>query len=189
MTEGVGPRLVTFEQTSAKHLLDKLQREIERIDDAGARAHAQDHVTNAFWTAWSIHEWIWQVIKEQPQLKSAILSYRGIDQAGIDDEKSFGAALAGRFVPLKICRAIAMSAMQAEVLVDEPHGPARSAGGGEEGSLNGKTHILSALAPAAAPDKPMIVIMGKPVSATRLLGEIEQYWTTLIHECGIEPLR
>ena len=67
-------------------------------------------------------------------------------------------------------------------------GAAPSAGAGVEQSLNGNMHILSKRASTTAPDKPMIVVMGKPVSATRLLEEIEQYWTTLIHECGIELL-
>ena len=186
MSEGAGSKLITFEHTSAKHLLDKLRREIERVDAAGERAFAQDHVTNAFWTAWSVHEWMWQAIKGRPDLKAAVLAYRGIDQAGIEDEKSFGTALAGRFVPLKICRAIATSAKQAEVLLHA--GAAPSASAGAEGSLNGKMHILSKRASTIAPDKPMIIVMGKPVSATRLLEEIEQYWTTLIHECGVECL-
>jgi hypothetical protein len=35
----------------------------------------------------------------------------------------------------------------------------------------------------------MIIIVGKPVVATRILKEIEDYWITLIHECGIEQLQ
>lgn len=182
MSDGAAPKLVTFEHTSGKHLLDKLRREIERVDAAGEQVSAQDHVTNAFWTAWSVHEWMWQSIKGRPDLKAAVLAYRGIDQAGIEDEKSFGAALAGRFVPLKICRAIATSAKQAEVLL------LAAPGAGTPGSLNGKMHIPSRRAATNAQDKPMIVVMGKPVSATRLLEEIEQYWATLIHECEVESL-
>ena len=187
MSDGAGPKLVTFEHTSAKHLLDKLRREIERVDAAAEQASAQDHVTNAFWTAWSVHEWMWLAIEGRPDLKAAVLAYRGIDEAGIEDEKSFGTALAGRFVPLKICRAIATSAKQAEVLLHAV-GAAPSANAAAEGSLNGKMHILSKRASTTAPGKPMIVVMGKPVSATRLLEEIEQYWTTLIQECGVESL-
>jgi hypothetical protein len=187
MTEGAGPKLITFEHTSAKQLLNKLRREIERIDDAGERAFAQDHVTNAFWTAWSMHQWIWQSFKERPHLKAAVLEYRGIEPAGIDDENSFGSALAGRFVPLKICRAIAKSPTQAEVLVDDQG--ALSPTSESMRAPNGKTHVLSAVGRATTQDRPMIVVMGKPVSATRLLEEIEQYWVTLIHECGIESLR
>lgn len=183
MTNGAELKLVTFEQTSARHLLDKLRREIKRIDDAGERALAQDHVTNAFWTAWYVHEWIWETIKETPKLKAAVLGYRGIDEAGIDDHRSFGAALAGRFVPLKICRMIATSPKQADVVLSQDLGTASSADAGKEGSLNGHSHTFSGIAPAAA-----IVIMGKPVVASRLLEEIEQYWVTLIHECGIEKL-
>jgi hypothetical protein len=184
MSDGAGPKLVTFEHTSAKHLLDKLRREIERVDAAAEQASAQDHVTNAFWTAWSVHEWMWESIKGRPDLKAAVLAYRGIDQTGIEDEKSFGAALAGRFVPLKICRAIATSAKQAEVLL----GVAPSTSAGAQGSLNGKMHVLSKRASTNTQDKPMIVVMAKPVSATRLLEEIEQYWTTLIQECKVESL-
>ena len=41
MSEGAGPKLITFEHTSAKHLLDKLRREIERVDAAEIKVSEQ----------------------------------------------------------------------------------------------------------------------------------------------------
>ena len=188
MTEGAGLKLVAFEQTSARHLLDKLKREIKRIDDAEERALAQDHVTNAVWTAWFVHEWLWDAIKDKPELKAAVLEYRGIGEVGIDDHASFGAALAGRFVPLKICRMIARSPKQADVVLPQDINASSSAGVGAESGLNGHAHTFAAAASTAVRDKPAIVIMGKPVVASRLLEEVQEYWTTLIQDVGIEQL-
>ena len=104
-----GPRLVTFDRTSAFDVIEKLRRDIARIDSSTEWTIARDHTVSAFWTAWHIHQWLWDVISKKPELKSALLSYRGIDNDQIEDSVAFGTALAQRFVPLKICRMIATS--------------------------------------------------------------------------------
>lgn len=174
-------KLITFDQTSAKEVLAKLRREIERIENPAEREFAGDHVVNAFWTAWHLHEWLWDAIKEQPELKAAVLKYRGIDEEIIDDQKAFGAALARRFVPLKICRMIATSSKHAQVIL-----PSESSNDAGNVSSSPGMQDLSALDPTSARGAPMVIIMGRPVVATRLLEEINDYWVTLIYECGVE---
>ena len=191
MSEGTELKLVTFDRTSAKDLLQKLHREIERIGASPECDVARDHVSNAFLTAWHLHEWLWNAVIERPELKATVLKYRGIDETTIDDQKAFGAALAGRFVPLKICRIIATSSKLVQVVLpsesDARSLSAEIPGIGE--SLNGERHPLSAVTSTSTQFIPMIVVMGRSVAASRILREIEDYWITLIHECGVEQLQ
>lgn len=192
MSEGTELKLVTFDRTTAKDLLEKLRREIERLESTVEREFSKDHVTNAFWTAWHLHEWLWNAVGEQPKLRSEVLKYRGIEDEGIDDAGTFGAALARRFVPLKICRVIATSSNHVRVILlpENPNddGLLFSGFDGPEGSSTGQIQNLTVLHPTPTRSVPMVVIMGRPVAATRLLKEVENYWITLIHECGIEQL-
>jgi hypothetical protein len=57
------------------------------------------------------------------------------------------------------------------------------------GSVTGGAEDLSAIGQPSIRWVPMVIVMGKPVVATRLLNEIESYWVTLIHETGVEQLR
>ena len=192
MSDGTELQLVTFERTSAKGVLEKLRREIERIESGIEREFAADHVINAFWTAWHLHAWLWDAIKERPTLKIDVLQYRGIDEQGIEDHHSFGTALARRFVPLKICRMIATAPRHVRVVLspkDANDGTTYQAFDVVGGSVTGGAEDLSAVGQSAVRWVPMVIVMGKPVVATRLLNEIESYWITLIHEAGVEQLR
>jgi hypothetical protein len=191
MTEGTQFRLVAFERTSPRDILEKLRREIERIECPADRAFVGDHVVNAFWTAWRVHEWVWDAIKERPELKDAVLKYRGIDEPGIDDQTVFGIALARRFVPLKICRLIVTSPRFVQVVLP-PESDAVAvlpAVNNNGGGVADDVQLVSTHALASTQCTPMIIIMGRPVIATRILKEIEDYWITLVHECGVEQLR
>jgi hypothetical protein len=181
--------LVAFDQTSARDVIEKLRREIDRIESLAERDFAKDHVMNAFSTAWHIHEWLWDTIKDEPELKAAVLKYRGIDET-IDDHQAFGLALARRFVPLKICRVIATSSKHLHVIVSSE---SREHDGAEfqafdviGGGLSGTTQDPSVPALSAVRCMPAVIIMGRRVAAARLLAEIDDYWVTLIEGCGIE---
>ena len=115
MNEGNELQLVTFEGTTAKAILAKLHREIERICSNQNTEFAADHVINAFWTAWNMHAWIWDAIKDQPALRDAVIAFRGLEEERVVDATSFGTALARRFVPLKICRKIATGPRHVQV--------------------------------------------------------------------------
>ena len=185
MSDGTGLKLVTFDPTSARHVLAKLHREIERIDSAPGDVHVGDHISNAFSTAWQLHQWVWDAIHNEPRLRAAVLKYRGLEEAGVQDSTTFGAALAGRFVPLKICRVIANTPKHIRVVLAEDS-KLSDADGESFSSESDESRMLN-LSPqrwVAA-----IVVMDRTVAATRLLREIEEYWVTLIHECGIEQLR
>src|SRR5215813_241210 len=100
---------VAFHDTRAIDVIEKLRREIDRIETAVNGEAVRDHVVNAFWTAWHIHQWLWTAISDKPELKRALLRYRGLENETIGGPETFGALLASRFVPLKICRFIATS--------------------------------------------------------------------------------
>ena len=187
MSDGTGLKLVTFEGTSARDVLAKLHREIDRIEGGVEHDHIRDHVVNAFWTGWHFHGWLWDVIKDQPELKDAVIRYRGLDGEALDSKLSFGSALAERFVPLRICRMIAMSPRHVRVTVAgppiDPQFPTID-GSAYAVDEEGDPSIISTPPGAVA-----VIVMGRPVAVTRLLKEVEDYWVTLIHECGIELLR
>src|SRR4051794_40613001 len=100
-------RLVAFHDTCAIDIIEKLRRDIDRIERADGGEAVRDHVVNAFWTAWHVHQWMWSTISDKPDLKLAVLRYRGLEGETIEDHETFGNMLASRFVPLKICRLIA----------------------------------------------------------------------------------
>lgn len=190
MNEGKELHLVTFESTHAQGILAKLHREIERLLNASEGEFASDHVINAFWTAWHMHVWIWDAIKDQPALKDAVFKYRGIEEENIGNSSSFGTALARRFVPLKICRMIAMSPRHARIVLDsESAAEGNPAFEVEGSSRRAEARNPSPREPAGMRKVPMVVVMGRTIAVTQLLREVEEYWVTLIHENGVEQLR
>lgn len=185
MNEGKEFQLVSLEGTSAKEALAKLHREIERIYVDPKTEFAVDHVMNAFWTAWHMYAWVWEAIKDRPALRDAVIKYRGIEDENIGDASSFGTALARRFVPLKICRVIAMGGRHVHVTwsAENDHDSAGSSRGAHGANKPAREHAR------ATQPTPMVVVMGRGVSVIQLLREVEEYWVTLIHENGVEQLR
>jgi hypothetical protein len=167
-----GPTLVTFDRTSACDIIEKLRRDIARIDSSTECALARDHTVNAFWTAWHVHQWMWDAISDKPDLKLAVLKYRGIEGYTIEDHETFGAVLAGRFVPLKICRMIATSSRYVQVSSTDEQVKMSVA------NLVANENLVQS--------KPMVIVMGRPIAATRLLVEVDDYWVTMITDCGLE---
>lgn len=163
MSEIARTGIVDLRATSGSAVIEKLRRELQRIEQANHSEVVRDHVINAFWTAWHVHRWMWNAIDGKPDLKRAVLEYRGIASYRIDDDVAFGAVLASRFVPLKICRQIAISPNYVDVSPTLP-----------------ETSISISIKPT-----PTIVILGRPMSAVRLLMEVDQYWVTMIVDCGI----
>jgi hypothetical protein len=53
----------TFGFRSARQMLDKLQREVIRIESAQTIEDAADHCSNAAVTAWHLFEWTWALLK------------------------------------------------------------------------------------------------------------------------------
>jgi hypothetical protein len=172
MSEASRLTLVTCHQTCGRDVIEKLRRDVERIESANDSGFVKDHVINAFWTAWHVHQWMWDAISGQPDLKLAVLQYRGIERYTIENHETFGAVLASRFVPLKICRMIATSSPYVHVLSTDEQVTMSVA------SLVSTENLVRS--------KPMIIVMGRPVEARRLLMEIDDYWVTMILDCGLE---
>jgi hypothetical protein len=164
MNEVAPPGVVDLRATSGPDVIEKLRREVRRVEQANDPETARDHVINAFWTAWHVHKWMWEAIDAKPELKRAVLEYRGIASYKIDNEIAFGAVLASRFVPLKICRQIATSSHYVDVLPT----------------------LLETSTSNPIKSTPTIVVLGKPMPAVRLLMEIDQYWFTMIVDCAID---
>lgn len=172
MNEAARHTLVALGDTCARDVIEKLRREVRRIESADDDESVRDHVVNAFFTAWHVHRWMWETISEKPDLKLAVLRYRGIEHQTIENHETFGAVLAGRFVPLKICRMIATSARYVQI----PSTAVQTKMSVADPAANG----------SSVRSKPMIIVMGRPIAATRLLVEVDDYWVTMILDCGIE---
>src|SRR5262245_40633361 len=142
MNEAARLGLVNPRATSGSDVIEKLRRELQRIEHASDSESMKDHVINAFWTSWHVHKWMWNAIDGKANLKQAVLEYRGIAAEKIVDDIAFGAALASRFVPLKICRQVATSACYVDVSPILP-----------------ETSLSIPIKPT-----PNIVILGKPIS-------------------------
>lgn len=180
MNRSVDLHLVTFRPTSAEDVIAKLRREIERIEPPVELEFVADHVNDAFRTAWHVHDWIWNAIKDEPALKETVLNYRGMDGGLIGDQNDFGLLLARRFVPLKICRLIAVAPRRALVVL----GNQRSSDEPDAFDVVSTESSIGGQLPSEGLT-PLIMVMGKPIAATRLLWEIEDYWVTWINDCYI----
>lgn len=179
MSEASRLTLVTFHQTSGRDVIEKLRREVERIESCDDPGSVGDHVINAFWTAWHVHHWMWDVMSDKPDLKLAVLKFRGIERYTIEDHERFGTVLASRFVPLKICRMIGTSSRYVHVSSTNE----QSISTDEQAKMS----VASLAANAnSVRSKPMIVVMGRTVAARRLLEDVDDYWVTMILNCGLE---
>ena len=179
MSEASRLTLASFHQTCGRDVIEKLRREVERIESINDPGVTGDHVINAFWTAWHVHHWMWDAISDKPDLRLAVLKYRGIERYTIEDHETFGAVLASRFVPLKICRMIATSSRYVHVSsTDEQAKSVDEQAKMSVASIGGSENLPRS--------KPMIIVMGRPVAARRLLMEVDDYWVTMILECGLE---
>ncbi len=99
-------RSATFDLVSCRDLLDKLQREIMRIEKAAGRPDVCDHGTNAALTAWHLTDWVWADVKNNLPIRSAIAKQAG--RAANDfDVREFQDYVAGGCKYLQICRIIA----------------------------------------------------------------------------------
>jgi hypothetical protein len=172
MSEASRLTLVTFHRTCGRDVIEKLRREAERIESTNDSGLAGDYVINAFWTAWHVHQWMWDAISDRPDLKLAVLKYRGIERFAIEDHETFGAVLASRFVPIRICRTIATSSHYVHVSSTDEQAKMSIA------SLGASQNLVRS--------NPMIIVMGRPVAARRLLDEVDDYWVTMILNCGLE---
>jgi hypothetical protein len=172
MSEASRLTLVTFNQTSGRDVIEKLRREVERIECIDDPASIGDHVINAFWTAWHVHHWMWDMISDKPDLKLAVLKYRGIERYTIGDPETFGTVLASRFVPLKICRMIGTSSRYVHI-----------SSTGEQAKMSVGPFVANE---NLGRSKPMIIVMGRSVAVRRLLEEVDDYWVTMILNCGLE---
>lgn len=62
----------TFNTEGPRNMLDKLDRELDRIDAATTLEDAGDHCQNAILTAWHIQDWIWKQAEARPPLMDEI---------------------------------------------------------------------------------------------------------------------
>lgn len=99
-------RSATFDLVSCGDLLEKLQREIKRIEDTKDRKDVCDHGTNAAFTAWHMTDWAWADFEKNSAIRAAIAK-----QAGCYPPKfnlgQFQDHVAEKCEELRICRAIA----------------------------------------------------------------------------------
>ena len=65
-------KLPTFDIENPRDMLDKLLREIKRLECTDDREQAADHCFNAAVTAWHIHDWIWREAEANADLKEKL---------------------------------------------------------------------------------------------------------------------
>lgn len=177
--KGVKLTSVTFDHTSAKDHLEKLRRECGRLEHAQDREQACDHLLNAFGTAWHLHEWVWDTIRDQPELRACVFAKFNISESDVKGSKNFGAELARRKPALEISRIIATSSKHVHVeLYDSSPKSVGTAFSSTRSSNNPITDRITW--------KPKIVVDDDRVAASDLLNELDAFWVDLIYSCNID---
>ena len=65
-------KLPTFDIRTSRDMLDKLSREIKRLETTDNREDAADLCFNAAVTAWHLHDWVWKDIKDNWPVRARI---------------------------------------------------------------------------------------------------------------------
>ena len=99
-------RSETFDLVSCRDVLEKLRREIKRIEDAKDRQDVCDHGTNAAFTAWHMTDWAWADFQNNWAIRTAIAKQVGNDPPKIKLDE-FQDYVAKDSEDLGICRVIA----------------------------------------------------------------------------------
>jgi hypothetical protein len=160
-----------------------MNREIGRAETDTDREHAGDHVINALWSAWHLHEWVWDAIRDNAPSKARVLLQAGLPSNGITNQKQFGAELARRHKDLEIARIIATSVKHVHVML-EPDSP-RAVRTHFSSTAHTTIYMKSGDPNSTVRKKihwvPKIVVDGKSVSARALLTRIDAFWVAIIY--------
>jgi hypothetical protein len=118
----MGDNLPTVDIKDCRDMLDKLLREIKRIETCRDRQDAADHCCNAALTAWHLHDWVWRDIKTNWDVHAAICRSAGLAPCRLDEAR-FGQIVldpAAGCAALDYCQQIATASKHAgvEVLPD-----------------------------------------------------------------------
>ena len=99
-------RLPTFDIENPRDMLDKLLREIKRLERTDDREDAADHCFNAAVTAWHIQDWIWREAEDGIGLKNEIAEMAGINLTQFN-QRCWKEFLTAACPALQICRILA----------------------------------------------------------------------------------
>lgn len=174
---------VSFDVTTAQDMLEKLRREIERIGDAAERESIGDHVINAFWTAWHLHEWVWVAMCSDPDKRSRVLKSLGISSADGRTKNGFVEGLVKARRHLEVCRLVANSAKHVHVEVSADGPKDVQTGFRIRPSEAGAPIVLTASGFYGGNWEPMIVLDGKRHNVLGMLAGIDADWVLLVHSC------
>lgn len=176
----------SFDLRSPKDLLEKINREIARAVFDADREHAGDHVVNAFWSAWHIHDWLWDAIKGNDRLKGCVLAKAGI-RGDIKGRKQFGAALARQFRELEIARIIATSSKHVHVTLepDSPRAVRTHFSSGEHFTLHIDGKVESPIT-RATHWIPKVTFDNQTILARDVLNKIDAFWVDLLYGCDVD---
>ena len=186
-------RSATFDLVSCRNVLDKLQREIKRIEKALPRPDVCDHGTNAAITAWHLNEWVWADIKENWQIRAAIAKQAGraANNFSLEDFQGY---VAERWECLKICRIIATASKHIgwDILGDDQEfiarGSARSSWGGLTATGSPRAAVTVTGDPAVPSERWILKIKidGQSYEALPIFKKAFEYWQSFIEEHHID---
>lgn len=95
----------TFGVLSCRDLLDKLERELDRLKLACDRDDIVDHALNFCFTCWSMTEWVWKAIKSDPAKLNAVANHLSVGPGVLTKRPYYVAVLKHQFI--RYCRDIA----------------------------------------------------------------------------------
>lgn len=185
-------RSATFDLVSCRDLLQKLERELDRIRCCNGREELADLGFNFAVTAWHLVDWVWADIKDQHALKAALAGEAGV-RAPDFVLKQFQDLMRGRSDDLNFCRLIATASKHVGVerLPGDPQAFTAT------GSAVPSTVLLGAAPLATSPLTVgnggkyvlKIIVDGKRIPAVEVFERALEFWTQFIYrhqigDCG-----
>jgi hypothetical protein len=196
-------RIFSFGFTTSRDHLNKLARDVDRLEQAESRDDKSDHAINGAITAWHLHEWAWADMKAVQGSELPDFSELGADTAEqarlhhkerqqacrqvlVDvakelaigarevDAKAFGAYMAKRHPAIEACRIIATGSKHIGV----GHLPSTDV----ETFVSGPSSTLVEMAYFGVPK---ITMSGLTRGASDVLREASQVWTDFIYRRDI----
>ncbi len=185
-------RSATFDLVTCRDLLEKLQREISRIEEAAARPDVCDHGTNAAFTAWHLTDWVWADLENNWVTRSAIAKQAG-DYPPNFNLGQFQDYVAKKCEDLEICRIIATASKHVGWETPGGHPDVTATGiASGSGGLDATASARSALTlPGGSTVPPeswilKVKIDGKSQDALPIFRNALDYWRSFIdlHQIG-----
>ncbi len=185
-------RSATFDLVDCRDLLQKLEREMDRIRRCNRREELADLGFNFAVTAWHLTDWVWADIKGVHGLKTALAAEASV-RAPEFNFNEFRDLLRRRSDDLNYCRLIATASKHVgvEPLPGDPDAFTATGSAGPSSVLLGGAPLATSPLAVAGSGKYVlkIIVDGERIPAVKVFERVLEFWTQFIYgpqvgDCG-----